>query len=95
MSSPLRKSQPEEKELFLRALEIEAAEERRAFLSKECGENTDLQSRLKHLLQIDETSDDSLLDPARYGSLTEERKRLAEELRLEKGFLQRLGDRIE
>lgn len=68
-----------EKEIFLRALELINVTERHAYLAAECGENTELRARVERMLLACE-SEKELLEPDRFSTLKNEREALASSL---------------
>ncbi len=81
-----------EKELFLRALELEEPEKQRAFLARECGEHDALHKRLQRLLNL---HDNQLLEPSENIELERERVLLAQELSREGASFEGIGSSIQ
>lgn len=95
MNSPASQPHPQEKAFFLRALELESAEEQRRFLDTECHEDTALHARLAHLLDLSAATDDLLIEPADLNDLEIEREAIAEDLAKEERVRQQISDRLD
>ena len=95
MSATPKTNQPNERELFWQLIEIESAEERRAFIHKQCGEDADLRLSLEELLASHDREDDGLLESSNYDVLETERDSLVCELQEQDQLLNALGHGIE